>query len=568
MTGAPYQVLVPPEATAITTPLHPHKWQEMLRTYPNKAITEFFITGLQHGFKIGFNNPPSQLHSARKNLLQHPKVVDDYLKQEIAEHRVIGPFFREAIPAAHISRFGVIPKHHTPNKWRLIVDLSHPADHSINDDIPKDLCSLTYITVDTAINHIIKLGPGSLLAKIDIKSAFRLLPVHPTDCHLLAMEWNKGIYIDTCLPFGLRSAPKLFNILADLFSWILDQHMASPTIHYLDNYLTMGPAGELTCQNNLNTMIDTAKYLGIPLAMDKVEGLSHCLTFLGIILDTKKMQARLPDDKLIRIKQQLSNWLHRKKATKREILSLVGLLQHASKVVKPGRTFVARMYSTAAKAKKMRYFLRLNKGFRSDLHWWHVFINRWNGISFLHPANLAYEHHVYTDASGSWGFGAVFANRWLQQPWSPEWSTINIMAKELVPIVVSCAVWGPLLRHKSVEFHCDNQGLVAAINKGSSKEVTGMHLIRCLWFFTAIFDIHITATHIAGIANNAADMLSRNQADKLLTAFPHTSNSPTPLPQSLCRLVSPSKLDWTSHQFRRLFKKTYYQVQNTVHPLT
>jgi len=99
-------------------------------------------------------------------------------------------------------------------------------------------------------------------------------------------------------------------------------------------------------------MIDTAKYLGIPLAMEKLEGPSHCLTFLGIALDTQKMQVRLPDDKLKHIKCQLSIWLHRKKATKREILSLVDLLQHASKVVRPGRTFVARMYSTTAKVKR------------------------------------------------------------------------------------------------------------------------------------------------------------------------------------------------------------------------
>jgi len=72
----------------------------------------------------------------------------------------------------------------------------------------------------------------------------------------------------------------------------------------------MGPAGVLTCHNNLNAMMDIAKYLGIPLEMDEVEGPSHCLTFHGIVLDTKKMQARLLDDKLCRIKQQLSNWLH------------------------------------------------------------------------------------------------------------------------------------------------------------------------------------------------------------------------------------------------------------------
>ena len=143
-------------------------------------------------------------------------MVDDYLQAEIAEKRVFGPFFKANIPYAHISRFGVIPKHHKPDKWRLIADLSHPADFSINDSIPKKLCSLIYITVDTATHHIINLGPSALLAKIDIKNAFCLLPVHPADCHLLVMEWNNGVYIDTCLLFDLRSAPKLFNILADL----------------------------------------------------------------------------------------------------------------------------------------------------------------------------------------------------------------------------------------------------------------------------------------------------------------------------------------------------------------
>ena len=548
----------------INTPLYPKEWQRSLSTHPDKPLTRFFIDGLTNGFKIGFNNPTCKFHSAHRNLagaLQHPKVVDDYLKAEIAELCVVGPFHKADIPDAHISRFGVIPKQHKPNNWRLIVDLSHPVGSSVNDGIPKELCSLSYITVDTAINHIIELGPGALLAKMDIKSAFRLLPVHPSDRHLLAMKWNKGIYIDTCLPFGLRSAPKLFNILADLLSWILDQKGASPTIHYLDDFLTMGPAGSPICHRNLKLVMDVSKQLGIPLALEKLEGPSHCLTFLGIILDTKLMQARLPEDKLSRIKVELSSWLHRKKATKRQILSLVGLLQHACKVVRPGRTFVARMYSTAAKVKKLTHFSRLNKSFRSDLYWWHIFITNWNGFSLLRSATPTYDHHIYTDASGSWGSGAVFAAYWFQLPWSTEWSSINIMAKELVPIIISCAVWGPLLQKSSTKFHCDNQGLVACINKGSSKDTMVMHLLRCLWFFTAEFDIHITATHISGKTNNAADMLSRNQTKKFLKTYPDMPAFPTPVPPSISHLVSPRKLDWTSPTFHKLFKTIYLQVR-------
>ena len=89
---------------------------------------------------------------------------------------------------AHISHFGIIPKRNTPNKWRLIVDLSHRSGHSVNDGIPKSLCSLSYVTVDTAISHILSIGPGAPLAKINIEHAFRLLPVHPANHHLLAKE--------------------------------------------------------------------------------------------------------------------------------------------------------------------------------------------------------------------------------------------------------------------------------------------------------------------------------------------------------------------------------------------
>ena len=57
------------------------------------------------------------------------------------------------------------------------------------------------------------------------------------------------------------------------------------------------------------------------------------------------MEARLPPDKFSRIHNQLSSWLTRKKATKREVLSFVRLLQHTAKVVKPGRSFMSRTYS-------------------------------------------------------------------------------------------------------------------------------------------------------------------------------------------------------------------------------
>ena len=218
-------ILVPPEATHVTTPLHHTRWQFSLLDHPDTALVRFFTSGITCGFRLGFNRPLTSLKSARHNLegtLQHPTVVEEYIAEEITQHRVIGPLPKSAVPGVHISRFGVILKIHVPNKWRLIVDLSHPAGHSVNDGIPKSLCSLSYVNVDVTVRLILNAGPGALLAKMDVKHAFRLLPVHPADRHLLVMSWKDNIFIDTCIPFGLRSAPKLFNILADLLSWILE----------------------------------------------------------------------------------------------------------------------------------------------------------------------------------------------------------------------------------------------------------------------------------------------------------------------------------------------------------
>ena len=387
----PQSVHVPLKARSITTPLLLDTWRHLLVAHPHRDFVHFFLQGISSGFRVGFSPHLSVPKSSKRNLISaqsHEKIIDDYLAEEMLAGRVAGPFTRDTVPHAQINRFGVIPKSHQPNKWRLVVDLSHPRDTSVNDGIPKHahLCSMSYISVDDAMQRVVTLGCGTLLAKIDIKSAFRLtcIPVHPADRHLLAMEWKGAIYVDTCLPFGLRSAPKLFNIMADLLEWILLHQGVSSVFHYLDDYLTMGPPDTQVCHQNLRMLIEVCAMLGIPLALNKVEGPSSTLEFLGILLDTVRMEARPPPEKLARIQTSIQEWLTRS-ATKREILSLVALSQHAAKVVRPGRTFVSRMYSVAASVKELDYFTRLNKEFQSDVYWWHMFIKEWNGISFLPP---------------------------------------------------------------------------------------------------------------------------------------------------------------------------------------
>ena len=99
------------------------------------------------------------------------------------------------------------------------------------------------------------------------------------------------------------------------------------------------------------------------------------------------------------------------------------------------------------------------------------------------------------------------------------------MAKELVPIVFSYAIWAPLLARSHTEFQCDNLSLVEAINKGNSKDPMVMHLLRCLWFLQALFNIAIIASHITGV-QKCFSRCAFQESDieifaETLTVFPH-----------------------------------------------
>ena len=228
-------------------------------------------------------------------------------------------------------------------KWRLITDLSHPLGQSVNSGIDPELCSLSYISIDRVAMVAASYTAGALLAKIDIESAYRLILVHPQDRPLQAMEWRGHLYVDPMLPFGLRSAPKIFNALADGLEWHLRNCGIRQVFHYLDDFIIVAPPHSSECAEALVTVTQACATLGVPLAEHKREGPTTCLTFLGIEVDTVASQLRLPQDKLCLLRSLLEVWRDRKVCERRELESLVGLLHHACKVVLSGRSFLRRM---------------------------------------------------------------------------------------------------------------------------------------------------------------------------------------------------------------------------------
>ena len=555
---------IPDTFKTICTPYVGTEWAKLLASHPDRDFVEYILRGISEGFRVGMD--PSliggPLQSAKSNMQSardYPEVVDNYLEKECSLGRVVGPL--GGMEGVHINRFGVIPKASQPGKWRLIVDLSHPSGSAVNDGISRPLCSLRYVSVDPAVQVITECGPATLLAKLDLESAYRNVPVHPADRWLLGMKWKEEIYVDSALPFGLRSAPKIFNAVADGLMWILGSRGVKRGIHYLDDFLFFGQPVSSGCADSLRIALDTCQLLGVPVATHKVVGPTTVLTFLGICLDTVKMEIRLPDDKLARLQDCICSWESKRVCIKRDLLSLLGLLHHASKVVPPGRTFLRRMIDTSMLATQNHHHIRLDYGFRSDLHWWSLFLDRWNGVRILSSGSNTHKAVVTSDASGSWGCGAFLDDgRWFQISWQGFWSQVHITVKELLPVVVACAVWGRTTQGNSIRIRCDNAAVVAILRSGTSKDKLAMHLMRCLAFFRAEFNLSLEAEHLPGRLNTAADALSRNNLTHFLQVCPNAPRSPMLVPQELVQALIKTQPDWTSVTWKRTFRSILEKV--------
>ena len=251
----------------------------------------------------------------------------------------MGPYSTPYFKNFQVWPIGFVPPKNT-DKFRTIFHLSYPKSgtSSINYFIEKDAFSLQYITIDHAIAAIQNFGQGCHMGKTDIESAFRLIPVHTVDWELLGMFWNGQYYFDKVLPFGLRSAPYIFNQLSDAIEWILLKKCSiSFVCHILDDFLIVEPPCptpllDALCRASLLSMILTFKTLNIPISACKTEGPSQAIQFMGIILDSGKVETRLPEDKVDRIKFALSNFQSQQSTTLQELQSLIGTLNFACKL--------------------------------------------------------------------------------------------------------------------------------------------------------------------------------------------------------------------------------------------
>ena len=392
----------------LPTPVNANNLQHALQGY-DPAETTFLVDGFIHGFHINYFGTPSlsSLHN-HPSASAHRDIVAQKLAKELSLGRIAGPFSSPPFLNFQSSPLGVVPKKE-PNAFRLIHDLSYPHGNSINEGIPKEFSTVTYETLDHVLSLLSQFGRGALLAKTDIEDAFRIIPTHPSCYHLFGFTWDSSFFYDRCLPMGCAESCRIFERLSCALQWILQSRGNVAVSHILDDFIFMGPPDSPSCLQDLNRFMDLAQELSIPIKQEKTCLPSTIITVHGIELDTVHWQARLPADKLQKLKDTIADMRKRRSVALLSLQSAIGLLSWASRVISPGRCFIRRLIDLCIGISRPNHHIRLTADARADLAAWHCFLSSFNRVTmFIDSTWISSDSiQLYSDAASTQGFAAV-----------------------------------------------------------------------------------------------------------------------------------------------------------------
>jgi hypothetical protein len=516
--------------------LHPDLYQRIL-------------DGIEFGVPVDYKGDRSIPRFGR-----NPTIPDEYVPKvsaviasDVAAGKKAGPFDSQPFPVMCVSPIGAVPKHGS-SKVRVIHNLSYPFHgDSVNEGIVEE--DLTLGSFGQAAQAVREMGVGCHLIKLDVEAAYKQVPVRREDWPLLGFKWQEQWYYERVLPFGLRSSCRLWELYAAALHFLVQEilPMRGPrrTIHYVDDFLFVVQGEKAIADQLLVDALALCDDLGLPMAADKTIGPVTELTFLGLELDTQRMEARLSDERRESLQQLMLAWGRKKEeaaeqrksrgrqtrswtqpepaaASVHELQSLAGKLNFACIVVRPGRHYLRRIINHTARvaaispSRSARF--PISAAVWADIEWWRDFLDEWNGVSLLYEREWtdAPLIELYTDACNV-GYGARFGRQWFAGRWTPEekdaarrYTRMSMPFLELRALVFAAATWGRHWRGRKITFRCDCMPVVQAIARGSSRSPATMHQLRHLSTLACCFGFDFRCRHVVGETNVVADVLSRS----------------------------------------------------------
>ena len=449
------------------------------------------ILNMVRGHKINFTQvPPKNLTHSRKHSEREISVV-----QKLLEKKVIEP----ASAVGYVSNIFLVPK---PNgEFRLILDLSELNKFVIYQHFKMQSMKDTLNTV----------RPYDLFGKADLRGAYDCVLMAVSDRRFLQFFSNGILYQFRCFPNGLSECPRLFTrLLKPILSTLY--RLACRLISYLDDMLMMNQDPQkLLRQLSMAVQLFTA--LGFVINVEKsVFTPTHEIEFLGFIINSILMTISLPQRKILKIQNACASFLQSKTITKRELASIIGLLNSSSMAVIPGPLFIRGLQAQLISVPHLRWRapITLSADSRQDLRWWREELGNWTSSVFQTPDPTV---TIQCDASGT-GWGAVVQERTAKGDWNPQQLSWDINVKELMAVLLGLQHLLPEVRDQIILILSDNISALSVIRKKGSTTSRRMTLIaRQIWLEQLARGNRLVVKHVPGKQNTQADALSRGKTD-------------------------------------------------------
>lgn len=486
------------------------EWESELQ---NDRDSSFLLDGIKNGFRL--SEPNSVFESAHQK--NHPSAFR--YKQEVEKELVnqvkLGHYVLTKNKPSIVSGLAAIPK--DDGSVRIIHDGSRPVGKAMND--------YSYPNEEKfqSVQNACKIAQQNyFMAKIDLQSAYRSVPIHCEDYTATGLQWKfenmdePCFLFDSRLPFGSNKGPSHFHRLSQAIRRCMVRRGFKGVVAYIDDFFIAAPTYE-ECDYWMSILIKLIRKLGFLISWKKVVGPTQKLTFLGVEIDTTQCTLSLDSSKLEKLHSELLRFKKRKRASKQQLQSLAGRLNWACQAIRGGRFFLRRIIDCIKSLKQQRHKAQLSSDFHDDLQWWLSFLHIFNGTMYI--SNLI--EHVHIDACNI-AAGSFWMGRWNYSVFKydmPKVSTLHINYKEISTVVTAVDNWANMWVGKTVIIHTDSVVTKAAINKGYSKNAYVNSLLRKMAWKCAKWNIKLKAVHVSGCINIMADTISRLHEPKNIERF-------------------------------------------------
>ena len=473
------------------TSLKIERWRHHLVGYEGVELCQF----LEFGFPIGLSEEPlPELSSTMRNhgsSIQFYSHIDKFIKTGLELCNVVGPCTMTPFDNVHISPLMTAPK--KPDSRRAVFDATF-GDFSLNNGTPCDQylgqpISFTFPKIEDFKYLVLTMGKGCYIWKRDLSRYFLQMPLDPAEYNKVGFVWRSFLFFFTGFMFGLRHAGLQGQRLTTAVSW-RHQRMGLETdseekfhsINYSDDIggceRTLDRATE-----SFNALAELFKDLGLAESTSKAHEPSTSMPYLGVNFDTVRMKMSIPAEKLTEVRDEISSWSRKTKATKKGLQQLLGKLFWVSRCVKFSRIFMARLLNQLADMHKLPDNKKalLSEECRLDINWWSRYLRRFNGVECMYPDEpmdlsldqlLDSSSMVNCGDAQPMGGGAYFGSEYWSRPF-PLWlqdPNIGIHVKEFWVALVSAWLWGEAWRGQVIYVFCDNVAVVETLEKQKPKD--------------------------------------------------------------------------------------------------